>query len=51
MIVENALEQNKMLKAPQAHALGIADVMFEPADFLERSLEWVASAWSAARRP
>ncbi|HVF03999.1 MAG TPA: enoyl-CoA hydratase-related protein, partial [Frankiaceae bacterium] len=41
--VDNALAQNKMLKGPQAFKLGIADVMFEPADFLERSLEWVAS--------
>jgi 3-hydroxyacyl-CoA dehydrogenase/enoyl-CoA hydratase/carnithine racemase len=43
VIVDNALAQNKTLKGPQALALGIADVMFEPADFLERSLEWVAS--------
>jgi 3-hydroxyacyl-CoA dehydrogenase/enoyl-CoA hydratase/carnithine racemase len=43
VIVDNALAQNKMLKGPQAYALGIADVMFEPADFLERSLEWVGS--------
>jgi 3-hydroxyacyl-CoA dehydrogenase/enoyl-CoA hydratase/carnithine racemase len=43
VMVENALAQNKMLKGPQAFALGIADVMYEPADFLERSLEWVAS--------
>jgi 3-hydroxyacyl-CoA dehydrogenase/enoyl-CoA hydratase/carnithine racemase len=43
VMVDNALAQNKMLKGPQAYALGIADVMYEPADFLERSLEWVAS--------
>jgi 3-hydroxyacyl-CoA dehydrogenase/enoyl-CoA hydratase/carnithine racemase len=46
VIVDNALAQNKMLKGPQAYALGIADVMFEPADFLERSMEWVASVLS-----
>jgi len=46
VIVDNALAQNKTLKGPQALALGIADVMFEPADFLERSLEWVASVLS-----
>jgi 3-hydroxyacyl-CoA dehydrogenase/enoyl-CoA hydratase/carnithine racemase len=46
VMVENALAQNKMLKGPQAFSLGIADVMFEPADFLERSLEWVASVLS-----
>jgi 3-hydroxyacyl-CoA dehydrogenase/enoyl-CoA hydratase/carnithine racemase len=43
VIVENALAQNKTLKGRQAFELGIADAMFEPADFLERSLEWVAS--------
>jgi 3-hydroxyacyl-CoA dehydrogenase/enoyl-CoA hydratase/carnithine racemase len=40
VIVENALAQNKMLPAPKAAKLGIADVVLEPADFLERSLEW-----------
>jgi 3-hydroxyacyl-CoA dehydrogenase/enoyl-CoA hydratase/carnithine racemase len=43
VIVDNALAQNKTLKGPQAFALGIADAMFEPADFLERSIEWVQS--------
>ncbi|MCW2568764.1 MAG: hypothetical protein JWN54_2861 [Mycobacterium sp.] len=42
VIIENALNQNKMLKAKQAYELGIADALFEPADFLERSLEWAA---------
>jgi 3-hydroxyacyl-CoA dehydrogenase/enoyl-CoA hydratase/carnithine racemase len=40
VIVENALSQNKMLPAPKAAKLGIADTVLEPADFLERSLEW-----------
>ncbi|WP_236825071.1 MULTISPECIES: 3-hydroxyacyl-CoA dehydrogenase NAD-binding domain-containing protein [unclassified Blastococcus] len=40
VIVENALAQNKMTPAPKAAKLGIADALFEPADFLERSLEW-----------
>ena len=34
--------QNKMLKPKQAAELGVADVLLEPADFLERSLEWAA---------
>ncbi|EXG80921.1 3-hydroxyacyl-CoA dehydrogenase NAD-binding domain-containing protein [Cryptosporangium arvum] len=42
VIVENALNQNKMLKPTQYLELGIGDVLFEPADFLERSLEWAA---------
>ncbi|MEX5719215.1 3-hydroxyacyl-CoA dehydrogenase NAD-binding domain-containing protein [Geodermatophilus maliterrae] len=40
VIVENALAQNKVTPGPEAAALGIADAVFEPADFLERSLEW-----------
>jgi len=40
VIVENAMNQNRMLKGPQAFALGIADAMFEPADFLEQSIAW-----------
>jgi 3-hydroxyacyl-CoA dehydrogenase/enoyl-CoA hydratase/carnithine racemase len=43
VIVQNPLQQNKMLRAQQAFELGIADVLLEPADFLERSLEWAAS--------
>jgi hypothetical protein len=43
VIVQNPLQQNKMLRAAQAHELGIADALFEPADFLERSLQWAAS--------
>ena len=31
-----------MLKGPKAFQLGLADVMFEPADFLEESLLWTA---------
>jgi 3-hydroxyacyl-CoA dehydrogenase len=42
LIVENPLSQNKMLRGPQAFALGLADVMLEPADFLEESLRWAA---------
>jgi 3-hydroxyacyl-CoA dehydrogenase/enoyl-CoA hydratase/carnithine racemase len=40
VIVENALAQNKVTPGPKAAKLGIADALFEPADFLERSLEW-----------
>jgi len=43
VIIENAMNQNRMLKGPQAFALGIADAMFEPADFLEQSLTWAAA--------
>jgi len=40
VMIENALSQNKMLTGPQAVELGIADAMFEPADFLMESLRW-----------
>ena len=42
LIIENPLSQNRMLKGAQAIELGIADAMFEPADFLEESLRWAA---------
>jgi len=42
MIIENPLSQNKMLRGPEAFGLGVADAMFEPADFLEESLRWAA---------
>jgi 3-hydroxyacyl-CoA dehydrogenase len=42
VIVENALSQNRMTAGPKAAKLGIADAVFEPADFLERSIEWAA---------
>ncbi|MFI0794183.1 3-hydroxyacyl-CoA dehydrogenase NAD-binding domain-containing protein [Micromonospora rubida] len=42
VILQNPLMQNKMLRPKQAAELGIADVLLEPADFLERSLEWAA---------
>jgi 3-hydroxyacyl-CoA dehydrogenase/enoyl-CoA hydratase/carnithine racemase len=40
--IENALNNNRMLRGPQAFQFGIADAMFEPADFLEESLRWAA---------
>ena len=42
VIVENALNTNKMLKGPAAFELGIADAMFAPAEFLEASIAWAA---------
>ncbi|MGI9093723.1 MAG: 3-hydroxyacyl-CoA dehydrogenase NAD-binding domain-containing protein [Mycobacteriales bacterium] len=42
VIVDNALSQNRMLRPAQAHQLGIADAMFEPADFIECSIAWAA---------
>ncbi len=42
VIVENPLSQNRTLRGSQARILGIADAMFEPADFLAESLRWAA---------
>ena len=42
VILSNPLTQ-KTLRPTEAADLGIADVLLEPADFLERSLEWAAS--------
>lgn len=40
VIVENPLKQNRMLKPAEAFEMGIADAMFEPARFLEQSIEF-----------
>ena len=42
VIIENPLSQNRMLAAPAALRLGLADAVFAPADFLEESLRWAA---------
>jgi 3-hydroxyacyl-CoA dehydrogenase/enoyl-CoA hydratase/carnithine racemase len=42
VILENPLNQNRMLKPADAMALGMFDVAFEPADFLVESLRWAA---------
>ncbi|MFB8347876.1 3-hydroxyacyl-CoA dehydrogenase NAD-binding domain-containing protein [Streptomyces niveus] len=48
VIIENSLNQNKQLKGAQVYELGIADALFEGADFLEQSLLWTASVLSGA---
>lgn len=42
VVIDNPLAQNRMLKARQAFELGIADAIFDSADFLEESLAWTA---------
>ncbi|GAA3440682.1 3-hydroxyacyl-CoA dehydrogenase NAD-binding domain-containing protein [Planomonospora venezuelensis] len=42
LIIENPLAQNRMIKGRDAFRLGVADAMFEAADFLEESLRWAA---------
>src|SRR6478752_5987740 len=48
VIIENPLSQNRMLKAKEVAALGIADVLLEPADFIEDSLRWAAAVLAGA---
>ena len=43
VIIENALNQNKQLKGAQVCELGIADALFDGADFLAESLRWTAA--------
>jgi 3-hydroxyacyl-CoA dehydrogenase/enoyl-CoA hydratase/carnithine racemase len=43
VIVKNALNQNKVLNGVKAYELGLADALFEPADFLEQSLIWASA--------
>lgn len=40
VIVENPLKNNRMLKGEDAFELGIADAVFDSANFLEDSLKW-----------
>ncbi|GAB49415.1 3-hydroxyacyl-CoA dehydrogenase NAD-binding domain-containing protein [Mobilicoccus pelagius] len=42
LVVENPLSQNRMINGKKAHQLGLFDELFEPADFLMRSLRWAA---------
>lgn len=46
VIVENPLKNNRMLKAPQAFELGIADALFGSAGFLEDSIRWAGEVIS-----
>ena len=48
LIIENPLSQNRMVAGPEAFSLGIADALFEPADFLAESLRWAARVLTGA---
>ena len=43
VIMLNALNNNTMMKAKDALTLGVVDAVFEPADFLERSIAFAVS--------
>ncbi|MCX5210373.1 3-hydroxyacyl-CoA dehydrogenase NAD-binding domain-containing protein [Kitasatospora sp. NBC_00240] len=48
VIVENSMSQNKQLRGKDVFELGIADAIFEPADFLEQSLLWASKVLTGA---
>jgi 3-hydroxyacyl-CoA dehydrogenase/enoyl-CoA hydratase/carnithine racemase len=48
VVVENPLKQNRMLKAQEVFELGIADAIFDSANFLEDSLKWADGVLSGA---
>ena len=43
VIISNPLQMNKQMKPKDALRLGVVDVLFEPADFLEESIRWAAA--------
>ena len=48
VMIENPLNNNRTLSGPEAYKLGIADAMFEPADFVEQSIAWAAQTASTS---
>ncbi|WP_043445614.1 3-hydroxyacyl-CoA dehydrogenase NAD-binding domain-containing protein [Arthrobacter sp. L77] len=42
VMIENPLSNNRSLNGRTAYELGIADALFEPADYIEQSLLWAA---------
>lgn len=51
VMIENPLSNNRTLSGPEAYELGIADAMFEPADFVEESVAWAAKVISGEVTP
>ncbi|WP_104092312.1 3-hydroxyacyl-CoA dehydrogenase NAD-binding domain-containing protein [Arthrobacter sp. GMC3] len=50
VMLENALSNNRTLSGPAAFKLGIADALFEPADFVEQSVNWAARVLAGAQQ-
>ncbi|MBF8253083.1 MAG: solute:Na+ symporter, SSS family [Actinobacteria bacterium] len=46
VIILNSLNNNTMMKAKDALKLGVVDAVFDPADFIERSIEFAVSILS-----
>jgi len=50
VIMLNALNNNTMMKAKDALGLGVVDAVYEPSDFLERSIAFAASVLNGATK-
>ncbi|MDA3029843.1 MAG: 3-hydroxyacyl-CoA dehydrogenase NAD-binding domain-containing protein [Actinomycetota bacterium] len=50
VIILNALNNNTMLKSKDALSLGVVDAVYEPADFLEHSVKFVADILSGKKK-
>jgi 3-hydroxyacyl-CoA dehydrogenase/enoyl-CoA hydratase/carnithine racemase len=48
VIVENAMNQNRMLTPAQAGELGVVDALLDDADFVAQSLAWAAGVLNGA---
>jgi len=50
VIIANSLNNNTMMKSKDALALGIVDAVYEPSDFLEKSVGFAASVLNGSRK-
>lgn len=50
VIILNALNNNTMMKSNEALALGIADAVFEPADFIENSIKFAVAVLNGSQK-
>ena len=50
VIIGNSLNNNTMMKSKDALALGVVDAVYEPADFLEKSVSFAARILSGAQK-
>ena len=50
VIILNALNNNTMMKAKDALGLGVVDAVFEPSDFLEHSVKFVAEILNGKKK-
>ncbi|MER2243113.1 3-hydroxyacyl-CoA dehydrogenase NAD-binding domain-containing protein [Rhodococcus sp. (in: high G+C Gram-positive bacteria)] len=51
VVIENALNQNKVLSPKKALELGVVDVVLDSADFIEQSLAWASQVLAGTVTP